>query len=311
MSTLRWLGFVMLVATACTAPNPSFRAGRSATGTSDGRALDSAGSGTDGAGTGRDGAGAGTDAARADALESISTVDGGSADSSSGDAAAVPRLVGYWKLDETAGATMALDSSGNGNHGLLESFDGADPWVAGHLGNAIRFVAGESNQAGVRVPLSASVAGVRDFTVAAWIYRTGAPLDKNTSIVSRQLATASWEIYNLSAINDDLVVYAGTDVQPYPRVRIGSLARLDEWMHVAATYDGAHLRLYKGGVEVGLMPLTRPLPAGDSPLYIGTNKNGSSHDLFVGTIDEVVLYSVALPAAAIRSLQTGADPATL
>jgi hypothetical protein len=300
VSTLRWLGFVMLVAaTACTVPNPSFRAGRPATGTSDARALDGAGSGSDVPGAGPD------------ALESISTLDGGRADSSSGDAAAVPRLVGYWRLDEATGATMALDSSGNGNHGRLESFDGADPWVSGHMGNAIRFVAGGSIQAGIRVPLSASVAGVREFTVAAWIYRSSAPLDKNTSVISRQLGTSSWEIYNLSAVNDDLALYVGTDVQPYPRVRVSALARLDEWMHVAATYDGAHLRLYKGGVEVGSLPLTRPLPADDSPLYIGTNKNGSSHDVFVGTIDEVVLYSVALPAAAIRSLQTGADPATL
>jgi hypothetical protein len=64
-------------------------------------------------------------------------------------------------------------------------------------------------------------------------------------------------------------------------------------------------------VEIGSSALTRALPTADNPLYIGTNKNPTRNDVFVGLIDEVVLYSAALPGTSIRALMDGTDPASL
>src|SRR6185295_16247608 len=43
-------------------------------------------------------------------------------------------LVGLWHLDDGPGSTMAMDSSGNGNHDTLMGLDPAAAWVADHAG---------------------------------------------------------------------------------------------------------------------------------------------------------------------------------
>jgi hypothetical protein len=278
---------------ACTVPNPSYRTGWP---------VDA----------GADGDGSRPDVPLADVLEELDPADAEPA----GDASPMPpdpppRLVGYWKLDEAAGSTMALDSSGSGNHGWLESLDSTQARVAGHRGSAVRFAAGESGDAGIRVPLSPSLAGLREFTVAAWVNHSAVPVGQNASVVSRQIAATTWEVFNLNTSGDELTVYACTDQQPYPRVRVPGAAPFERWVHVAATFDGAQLRLYRDGLEIGSAALTRPLPTADNPLYIGTNKNPTRNDVFAGLIDEVVLYSAALPATSLRALMDGSDPASL
>jgi hypothetical protein len=80
---------------------------------------------------------------------------------------------------------------------------------------------------------------------------------------------------------------------------------------VAATYDGQTLRLYQDAVVVDTLvhPLTALAPT-DKPLYIGTNKNGQSGQAepFVGLLDEVLLYSVALGPGQIEGLRQGLRP---
>ncbi len=49
--------------------------------------------------------------------------------------AADPDLVAHWKLDDGAGTT-AIDSSGNGNNGVLT---GNPQWAVGKLGGALDF----------------------------------------------------------------------------------------------------------------------------------------------------------------------------
>jgi hypothetical protein len=292
-----------LAAAACTGPNPAYRgpltaADHDASGHSgwDARVADGAPGDAPPGPSGRDAA-----ADRAN--------QGGASDAGSYSVNA--RLVGYWKFDEAPGALTARDSSGNDNHGTLEGLDPQAAWVAGRQGNAIQFTTADAGAGGVLVPLSESLSGVRAFTVAAWIYRSGLLATQNTSVVSRQLGSQFWEIYNLSTINDELVIYAATDTTPAPGVRVAGVAPVDQWMHVAATYDGAYLRLYKDGVELGATSLSRALPSADNPLYIGTNKNPQRNDVFIGLIDEVVLYGVALPAADIARLHGGTPPEEL
>jgi hypothetical protein len=292
--------WLLLLSTACTAPNPEYLGGR----------PPPFGQAPDGGG-GRDAPAA--DGAAGDRPEALTEGDAGPSDGGDPEVAPeppLPRLVGYWRLDEEPGDTEVVDSSGQGNHGTLESMDETQAWVAGRLGNALQLTASADSEAGVMVPPSAAVAGIRQFTIAAWIFRT-AMLISNTSVVSRQLGTASTDIYSLSTINDELVIYAGTDVTPAPKVRIAGAAPLDQWIHVAATFDGASLRLYQNGVEIGSSPLTRPLPTASNPLYIGTNKNPTRNDLFIGLIDDVALFSVALSPGGIGALFRGDDPGTL
>ena len=73
---------------------------------------------------------------------------------------------------------------------------------------------------------------------------------------------------------------------------------LNAWTHLAATYDGATLRLYVNGTQVGSKPQTGSIPASTGPLRIGGNSIWS--EWFRGLIDEVRVYSRALTAARSR-----------
>jgi hypothetical protein len=297
---VQWLALVLIgVCVGCTGPNPAYESFFFDSDVRDAARAPDGGSAADRP----------TPADRT--ADGAAPVDGPAGTSVDG-SAAVPRLLGYWKFDEQPGATTASDSSGNGHHGTLEALDSSRVWVTGRSGNAIEFPATPDLEAGVRVPLTPALAGLSRFTIAAWIYRTTMISMQNTSVVSRQLGGEFWEVYNLSTINsDELVIYAGTDVTPAPRVRVAGGAPLGVWVHVAATYDGSTLSLYRDGQLLGSSPLARALPADSSPLYIGTNKNPSRNDVFMGLIDEVVLFSVALPASAIVSLRDGTSPASL
>ena len=80
-------------------------------------------------------------------------------------------LVGFWHLDESAGSTVAVDSSGNGNDGTLMDLDPATAWVTGHDQGGLR-VGGTGY---VQVPLSPSIAAISTgVTISAWVKPTSA-----------------------------------------------------------------------------------------------------------------------------------------
>jgi hypothetical protein len=96
--------------------------------------------------------------------------------------------------------------------------------------------------------------------------------------------------------------------QPAMGVRIGGVeqqlqggARLaaNGWTHLAASYDGATLRLYVNGVQVASRAQTGAIVATTNPLRIGGN--GVWGEYFQGRIDEVRIYNRALSQSEIQS----------
>ncbi|MCA9394182.1 MAG: LamG domain-containing protein [Candidatus Omnitrophica bacterium] len=74
-----------------------------------------------------------------------------------------------------------------------------------------------------------------------------------------------------------------------------------EWIHVAATYDGRHMRLFKDGVEVGKTSKTGRVAMDPRiPVWIGRNPDGRRP--FHGLIDDVRIYDRALSAQQIRAI---------
>jgi hypothetical protein len=77
---------------------------------------------------------------------------------------------------------------------------------------------------------------------------------------------------------------------------------LNAWTHLAATYDGAALRLYVNGALASTRAMTGPITASASPLRIGGNTIWG--EFFNGVIDELRIYNRALTAQEIQSDMT-------
>jgi hypothetical protein len=220
-------------------------------------------------------------------------------------------LIGHWNLNEMQGV-LAIDSSGNANHGHLVSFPASGNWVATPRGGGLRFPLATPN-VGVEVIAVPAIVAIRRFTLAAWTMRDTLDGNRRMSVVSREISGgAGKETYSLTFDGPNLVLYM------YPERPNNTLAitapvptPTGRWVHVAATYDGSAMKLYRDGDLVAMMNYTGELVPSAASLYIGTNKNDNVFLVpqpFAGILDEVVVYSEAQPIEVIRALRDGTAP---
>lgn len=202
-------------------------------------------------------------------------------------------IVGIWLFDEGEN-DVVLDYSENGNDGEVK---GQPEWVEGKFGLALS--CNPDNY--VEVSDSPSLDLTSEITVMAWVnvesYHSGEIVMK-----SRELS-ADITIYGFQVWHDKRVLcHVITDTgwkeiggQPYP---------LDEWFHLAMTYEGNDLKWYLDGSLLTESPKSGEIETNDDPFMIG----GGHH--FNGLIDEVALFNVALSDSDIQSIMTkGLDKA--
>jgi hypothetical protein len=218
--------------------------------------------------------------------------------------AGLAKLLGAWRFDEGPPSATAADSSGNGAVAKLVNMNATTAWVPGRKGGkALEFNPTSAvPEPSVQVALVPALQGLKRFTVAAWIYRTETSKPMQQGIFSQQYGEASSEVFNLCLVNNEAVLYMnGPGAGIKKDVRGGALP-VGAWIHLAASFDGAAIRLYRNGAPVGVTEYPYALPASSKPLVIGSNINNSSQQPFVGYIDDVLIYDAALSDAAIAEL---------
>lgn len=206
-------------------------------------------------------------------------------------------LVGYWPMDEGEG-TDAGDFSGYGNHAAFGGGASSPAWTSGIRGRALVFD-GSADYASMGN--SAVLNPATSITVAMWIYPTAylhsIPVGRNITAGSdsvyafkwRNTGNPFWRIRDSGGSNHDL--------------SLGVNPRLNQWHHVAVTYDGTTMISYLNGEQQGT-PLTYSdtLIASTGNTEIG---RGITSETFPGAVDDVRIYSRAISASEVAGLARG------
>jgi len=163
-------------------------------------------------------------------------------------------LEGYWKFDEGSGTTAA-DSSGKGRDGTISGAAWASPGWDG-TGHCLDFDGQGTN----RVSLGTFDVTCNAISIACWFKADNldTPGD-DPRMISKAVGGANDEHWfmissgrtgDIKVLRFRLKTDDGTTGELKADTSTGNI-ELDVWTHVAAVWDGAAMRLYKNGVEVG------------------------------------------------------------
>jgi len=193
--------------------------------------------------------------------------------------------VAAYGFDEGSG-TVVNDASGNENNGTIS---GATWTTSGKYGNALIF---NGTSALVTINNAPSLQLTSGMTLEAWVYPT------TVSNVWRDVIYKGNDNYYVegTSTNSSLPAMRCTLGSPlYGTVPL----TVNTWAHLAATYDGATMRLYVNGTQVASRAQTGAIATSTYPLQIGGDSIYGQY--FAGLIDEVRIYNQALSVAEIQS----------
>ncbi|MHC4585903.1 MAG: LamG domain-containing protein [Planctomycetota bacterium] len=202
-------------------------------------------------------------------------------------------LVGYWTFDEGSG-TIAYDSSGNGLDG---TFNGDPQWVIGQVGGALEFDGDDS----VEIPHNDLLSITDEITITAWTYMN-ANASGEMAIVSKGGWGAMDLPYELTETPGAQIWWqfyddGGRDTCAAPSPPI------EEWHHVAATYDGQIFKCYIDGELGDEWEYAGTMPENTASLTIGQRSRGGTY--YIGIIDDVAIYNRAFSADEIPNTMMG------
>ncbi len=207
-------------------------------------------------------------------------------------------LVAHWLLDAGSGV-IASDKTGHGYNGTL--INGA-AWN----GNKVFFD-------GVNDYINAGTLDVEGeaLTLTGWIQAVNLAncTYRDCRILSKATGTATQDHYWMIS-----TIKVGSETRLRFRLKAGgSTSTLvstsgnlvnGELFHVAATYDGHTMRLYKDGVEVGRLAKTGAIDTNNTTeLWIGANPTVASARPWQGSISDVRVYKKALTVVDVNAVK--------
>jgi hypothetical protein len=206
-------------------------------------------------------------------------------------------LKGYWKFNENTGTTT-VDSSGSGNTGTLTSGAG---WGTGQSGSAVGLDGVDDY---VQMGAQSTLVVINTVSFTAWIHPTGAG---SHATVGGTILVKEGE-YVLARFPNGTIQWGFANSNPgWLFIDTGYVAPLNQWTHVAVTYDNGTIKTYANGGLVHTFSgsgFIGDAITGQNDFRIGGRQVISQH--FQGRIDEVRVYNRALSASEITELI--ADP---
>jgi hypothetical protein len=208
-----------------------------------------------------------------------------------------PSQVLAYNLNEGTGTTTA-DAWGT-HTGTLGSSAGTRPaWTTGYYNGALDF---DGSDDFVTTP-DANDLDLDHFTMMAWVRPTALSFTWRPIIFKSGVTREQYALY-VSAGNSKPSVWAA-DPAGGPTDEVGvncsSSVSTNTWVHVAGTYDGSNLKIYKDGVLCGTQALTGTIPASTGDLKLGSA--GSLYpERLAGKIDAVKIFNGAMTQTQIQA----------
>ncbi len=200
-------------------------------------------------------------------------------------------LVGHWPLDEQNGTTAGDVSGQNHDGSLVNGITFDNDSGNGQIGDALIFD-GPNDRINLPDIDNDLQAG---FSVVAWIN------PENTNGYRAIAGTHTSQGFMTFVHNGKLAFALRTDSGTRKLKSHGTIV-VNQWQHIAATYDGTVMTWYIDGVEVGSEPHTGQVSDRNNG-YIGWS--GWSSEYFDGGIDDVRLYDNSLSNSQINDLYNG------
>jgi PKD repeat protein len=197
-------------------------------------------------------------------------------------------LVAAYGFEEASGSMIA-DASGKSNHGTIKE---AVRINTGKYGKALKF---DGVNDWVTVNDSVSLDLSSSMTLEAWVYpQTTAGW--RTVILKEKSGDA---VYYLDSSNDVKLPDSGINIGGIKSINGANQLPVNQWTHLASTYDGQYHRLYVNGTEVAKSAKNALIQQSGGALRIGGNSVWGEY--FQGYIDEVRIYNRALTPSEINS----------
>ena len=191
----------------------------------------------------------------------------------------------HFSFDEGSGTTA--------DGGPLDGTINGATWAAGRVGGALRF---DGVDDWVSVADDPSLQLADAVTLEAWVNPADAD-SWQTVVLKERPGGLSYALYRSWADGaPSATVNNGGSRDVHT---VGSALPLDQWSHLAFTYDGGTVRLYVNGEQVASQAVAGPLVTGNGVLAIGGNTVWPT-EYFAGLIDEVYVYGRALSQAEIQ-----------
>ena len=217
-----------------------------------------------------------------------------------------PELLVSLPFDDHETATLATDSTVNGNDGVISGaiyeFESGDGSVSSLL-----FDGSGSVNLG---PLDVDGSGL---TLAAWVKADSFPgANRSPRIISktRNISNNS-HVFSLNTISrgstDDTVLQARVKVRGRNTVTFRANTGFLEtgvWYHTAMVFDGSSMKLYLDGIEIASTGVNGTVDQDDlSNVFVGASPSGGFG--WDGNIDGVIIAEEAYTAEEIQVLASG------
>jgi hypothetical protein len=161
----------------------------------------------------------------------------------------------------------------------------------------------------VTTPLDAALRAAHEMTVSMWIL-TG-PSASGYRLVDKQTAGAAdgwvFDTYDISGAGRTVLRFASTTVGVNSTTTFPS----GRWTNVAFTYQGGTVKFYIDGIAAGTGTERLPATLAALPVQLGGPRGSlAGKQYFVGSMDDVRIYSRALSSAEIALLAQGSEDTT-